>query len=577
MRDLANTEDLIVEKRFRDIYEQISSLSETVDSINTASDDTDVSDIVPALNNFLNNSDFIYADQDYNGSTYTDDDKVLAEWLVKAQASSTAWSPNTTATESAESITTSAYPATPSVGAVWDTSSGSITLTGGYKVATKLPQKNAHAGAYLAVSMNISKPTGITLGDDLICKVSIWDNTDLRILRGSKPTLASTKNGSHTGGTVTRQYILEVLMPDGRTFYSDTSSFTTGQNQVINSVSAVTPDSTNTVSVSWTRILGASRYRIYRRTPSEADTNWYLVGTVTNGTPLFVDTGGVGGGVWTVPSFTNNAKEFARAEAFLEDLETFINTTTEEVTNISFGIRIPTNFSVNGNQYLVIEFLKSDYTDTTSTEIPTNGIRIDRVGLSYTNGRWTPSAKDMAVNATVSGNPNPPASSGSTGGNPPSGGGILTCVEQTTPILVWSDDGNHYYLPANSLVIGDRLVCWDDKDNCLAPTVINKVIKGISKSGYYTYVADKEVLTSFSHRYINDFNDFEVGTRITLDSEQVLYLSDDFSKVQEMPIKSIEQVEHTFYTRTFKLSNNRRNYIANGLFSHNAKAVTVVE
>jgi len=576
LRDLANTEDLILEKRFRDIYEQISSMSETLDSLNTASDTVDSSDIIPALNNFLNNTDFIYADQDYNGSTYTDDDKVLAEWLVKAQSSSTAWSPNTVSTESAESITSSAH-GTPSTGAVWATNSGSVTITGGYKIATKLPQKNAHAGAYLAVNMNISKPTGITLGDDLICKVSIWDNTDLRILRGSKPTLASTKNNSHTGGTVTRQYILEVLMPDGRTFYSDTSSFTTGQNQVINSVSAVTPDTTNTVSVSWSRILGASRYRIYRRTPSEADTNWYLVGTITNGTPLFVDTGGIGGGVWTVPSFSNNAKEFARAEAFLEDVETFINTATEEVDNISFGIRIPTNFSVNGNQYLVIEFLKSDYTDTTSTEIPTNGIRIDRVGLSYTNGRWTPSAKDMAVNAIISGNPNPPASSGGNGGNPASGGGISTCVEQTTPVLVWSDDGNHYYLPANSLVKGDRLVCWDTKHNCLAPTVIHKIIKGISKSGYYTYVGNKEVLTSFSHRYINDFDDFEKGTRITLDSNQVLCISDDYTKVSEMPITSIEQVEYTFYTRTFKLSNGKRNYIANGLFSHNAKPFNIVE
>lgn len=576
MRDIANTEDLILEKRLRDLYEQVESLTTQVNTISDTLDTSTDSNIVPALNNFLNNTDFIYADQDYNGASYTDDDKVTAEWLVKAQSSSTAWTPNTVSTESAESITTSTYPATPSVGAVWDTSTGSILLTGGYKIASKLPQKNAHAGAYMAVNMNISKVTGATIADDLICKVSIWDNTDLRTLRGSIPSLASVKNNSHTGGTVTRQFILEVCMPDGRTFYSNTSSFTTGQNQVINSVSTVTPDSTNTVSVTWSRVLGASRYRMYRRTPSEADTNWYLVGTVTNGTPLFVDTGGVGAGVWTIPSFDNTFKEYARAEAFLENVETLIEA-EEDVTNISFGIRVPSNFSINGNQYLVIEFLKDDYTNTSSTEISTSGLRIDRVGISYTNGRWTPSAKDMAINAIVSGTPNPPPSSGSTGGNPPSGGGTNTCVEQTTPILVWDDSGNHYYAPANSLVTGDKLVCWDEKNNCLTWTVINKVVRGISKCGYLVYVGNKEVLSSFSHRYINNFDDFKTGTRVTFNTSEILYLDDSLTKVQEMPVDSIEKVDLVFYTITFKLSNGKRNYIANGLFSHNAKPANIVE
>jgi len=559
-------DDTVNIAQLRELERRISILNSDVNTLRYASGDTnDTTSTLPALNNFLNNTDYIYSDQNYNSSSYTDDEFVLAEWYVKSQASSSAYVKNTTVTESPDSITTSGH-SSPSTGAVWETTTGSVLLTGGYKIASKLPSKNANAGSYLAVSMNLARVTGATIASNLKCKVSIFDNTSLTILTGTKPPLTSSKNGSHSGGTVTRQYILEVVMPDGRKFYSDTSSFTTGQNQVVSSVSVINPDSNNTVSISWDRILGASRYNVYRRTPSETDTQWYLISSITNGNPQAIDTGGIGGGVWIIPTFDNDNKEYARAEAFYDDLGSLF-TSDNDVNNISLGIRVPSNFVINGEQFVVIEFLKSDYTNTTTTEISTSGLRIDRVGISYTNGRWTPSAKDMSLNPNPTGNPNPLPSGGGSGTNPPSGGAGNTCVEQTTPILVWSDDGNHYYAPANSLVIGDRLVSWNGKN--IVPSKIQNVIRGISRNVFILHYKDKEIVSSFSHRYIKDIDDFDSGTRITLALDKVLGICDDFETLTNYSIDSIETMNTLATVITFSLS--VRNYIANGIFCHNYK------
>lgn len=404
--------------QLRELESRLSLLQDRVNSINLFQAETEESNI-PPLTNFVDNSDFLYSDEAYNNPAYTDDEDVLALWYARSQGTGTAWVENIAGTESTESIRNSSHGSGARANVEWDNTTGSIKLTGGQIISTRLPIRHAYAGNYLVAQFQFWKTSLATvIPEDLMAKVSIWDNTDLEIIQGTKPALTSTKIGTHTGG-FDRDYILEVQMPDRRVFFSDTSVFTAGVNRAENTDDPSSINNTQTVSVSWARIVGSSRYRIYRRTDGG---DWYLLGTITNGSTQFIDSGGTGGGIWTVPSFDNDNKEFQKAESFALNIGRLVSDNTNPHTIVT-ALQVPTNFTPSGDQFLQIEFLNGDYSITDSSDIPSKSLHIDRVGLSYTNGRWMPSARDLSLAPEPTGNPSPPPSTGGTGDNPPAGEG----------------------------------------------------------------------------------------------------------------------------------------------------------
>lgn len=554
----------------RELYAKLDVLGDKVkvleDAVQTAT-----SDIIPALVNFIDNSDMIFSDGAYNGASYSSNTSVLANWYGRSQSTTSSYTENG-GSESSESIRASSHGSGARTGFEWDTGRGAILLTGGYRVATKLSSKLASAGNYMACRIQLTRAEGTSLGTGLKIKASLWDNTDNKILTGSLPELSSTKQGSHSGGTVTRQYILEVMLADGRFFYSDVSSFTTGQNQVVSSVVTTSVNSTNYVNIEIPKLIGASRYNLYRRTPSESDTSWYLVDSVPNSTNQISDYGG-GVKTWTVPSFDNDHLQYSLAQAYIDDIDEQIPSTSTPY-EIIIGLQVPTSFVINGNQFLQIEFVKNDYSNTTTTEIPADSIIIDKVGLSYTNGKWTPSSRDLTKIPTPT-IPTDPIPSGGGGGssssgdsgveNPPAGGG--RCVKEDTLILVWSDDGNHFYLPANSLVMGDRLVAWDGIN--FAPSKIKRIIKGFSRMNYKLSSREKELICSFTHRLIADFKDFEKGTRVgLLGSSTLIHENNSFVKGK---LDGFECFSELISVISFVLEKGKHNYIANGFACHNLK------
>jgi hypothetical protein len=630
---------------------QVSDLKDTVTAPDRTLPTLGISQM-PTMVNLADNTDFIYSDENYNSTAYTDDEDVLANWYGRLQATASAYTENAVGAESTESIRRSAHGSGARAGVEWDDSTGAVLLTGGYRLSGRLQSKISTAGAYIAIRMNLMQRdlsfsvdtatgvhtatdridrtahnmadgtrvrlaassggtlpvgTGIAAATDLYIKsgtandfqlaltsggaaiditaigsgtftvtpqistdmklkVSIWDNTDLRILRGTKPALTATKSGAHAGGTVTRQYILEVVLPSGRSFYTDVASFTTGANQATNTVATTSVSSTNFVTVGWGEIQGQARYRLYRRTPSEADTNWYLVETITNGSTTAKDFGGTGGGVWAVPAFDAENSEYQEAVAYLDDVETTIST-IGAVGTVAVAVQSPTLLTPNGNQFIQIEFVKADYSATTVSDIPNDSMYIDRVGVCFTNGRWAPSPRDQALAPAPTGNPAPPPSTGGDGGTPPAGGGVDYCVEETTPILVWNPSGNHYYLPANGIVQGDKLVSWDGEK--LAPTKVRKVIKGLSRSNYIIHSQGHQLICSFSHRLVTGFGDFHYGTRVNLELKETLRLTDT---VELSKVDAVELIDETCKVITFELDRGRRNFIADGFVSHNRKA-----
>lgn len=408
--------------QLQELEARMSALQKRVESMDLFREETSDT-TVPPLTNFVDNSDFLYSDEAYNNPAYTDEENVLALWYARTQQANegdyVAWVENVSATESTDSIRNTDHTGGVRANVEWDNATGSIKLTGGQIIATRLPIRHAYAGNYLVAQFQFWKNNSATdLADDLMARVSIWDNTELETIQGAKPVLQSTKVGAHGSG-FDRDYILEVQMPDRRTFFSNTTVFTDGANRAENTADPSVVNNNETVSISWERIVGASRYRVYRRTDGG---DWYLIGTITNGSTQFIDSGGIGGGVWTVPTFDNEKKEFQKAEAFALNIGRLTNGNTNPHT-IVLAIQVPTDFTPSGDQFLQIEFLNGDYSVTDSSDIPTKELNIDKIGLSYTNGRWMPSARDLSLAPEPTGNPSPPPSTGGTGTNPPAGGG----------------------------------------------------------------------------------------------------------------------------------------------------------
>jgi hypothetical protein len=92
--------------------------------------------------------------------------------------------------------------------------------------------------------------------------------------------------GSTTGGT----------LPAGTYFYKVTALKGNEESLGSTQVSVTTTGATSSVSVTWTAVSGATSYRVYRGTSSNAQNTFY-----TDDASPFVDTGGAGTG-GTVPA-----------------------------------------------------------------------------------------------------------------------------------------------------------------------------------------------------------------------------------------------------------------------------------
>lgn len=652
-RDFSDIEALKIQLRELSVRQ-----SETESQITQLDRRTETVDVpsVPPFVNFLDNSDFLYSDEAYDATTYTDDDKVLYGWFQRGQASSGAWDDPSSAPATDDAITQLSYTTGnyPSIGCYWNTSSGYLMLSPAYRVSARLPQKRGYAGNYMAVRLQLASraqpsvtvasgsvtnnsgiqfastdhpyltgtkgqftttgtlPTGLSLstnywiirnadgtfkvatsyansqsntaiaytdagsGDHtftpvfmappvgLKMKVSLWDNTAEQIIEGDVLPTTTSKGGAHTGGTVRRDYIVEVHMPDGSRHYSETTTFTDTENKALNTVSCSTSDTTNFVTVSWESVVGATRYRVYRQTPAEANTNWYLIGTTS--TTSLRDTGGYFGTPWVQPFPTEVYKTTPKAESYYDDIGELLQE-EGDIQEVVVGFNMPSFITgTMGKQYLQIEFVLDDYTSPTLEDY--SALSIDKVGLSYTNGRWCPSSNDLAVQGgeiVV----NPPPSGGGGGGNP-TGGGYDTCVSCDTEVLLWEGE----WIRADEVVVGDLLTSYDTKTGELAPTKVKRVITGMSTGNYTLHFEDGGSLTcTFSHCVISD--DWPKGTSVRnlAVGDTVKCLVSD--KVEDIKIVSVERLSTCISVRSYNLDKGRRNFITRGksvgYFNHNSK------
>jgi hypothetical protein len=197
---------------------------------------------------------------------------------------------------------------------------------------------------------------------------------------------------------VKRDYIIQVIMPDGENLYSDYQLFERGKNRVTNTVSVRDTDPNNYVSVSWARVVGAVKYNIYR---SVDDGPFKLIGSTDAGINQFLDFGGLGGE--ELPNLLElpPGNDTFFATALINDITKDIYQTLGRFYEVQATIQFPTaitDFQFSGDQYLQIEFFKGDdLQPTTLADLPVNSVGIDKVALGYNYGRWSPSDYDLSI------------------------------------------------------------------------------------------------------------------------------------------------------------------------------------
>lgn len=552
-RKFANQDSL------EDAYTLIRNLTRQVTEVKTQvasvlpSVPSSSNEVIPAMVNFADNSDFIYSDIAYNPThTYTDSDEVLAGWYYRAQATATSYGENSGGAQATGAIV-SADHSSPSSAVQWEKGTGSILFTGGLRIAHRLSAQVAQSGNYMVCRMELSNTGVADIISDLILKVSIWDNTDNKILQGTRPTLTPAKQGTHSGGTHTRKYILETIMPDGTTFYTDLVS----PANVVNCVSIGTVDQVNYVTVEYQLTERAKRYRVYRQ---EDSGNWYLLETVVNGANSINDFGGIGVAEWTVPTPDTLHKEYQVADAYVLNAARQLQK-VNRIVNFAIPIYIPSRFVINGNQFLQIEFLYNDFNESDDEAINPLGIRLDKVGFSRTNGKWMESAHDQTL-LPVPTVPSTPIDTGGSGGNE----GNPACVTPDTLIMLW----DRTEIPAGSVVEGDTLLSWNGKE--YIPSIVQSIIYGRTSSVFCSNLETTNLQSSSSHRviYTNSLKAANVYGLANLNKEVFVYREEN--PVLESYI-SWDWLSIVSEVITFELEEGKHVYFANRVASHNLKPI----
>lgn len=297
--------------------------------------------------------------------------------------------------------------------AVWNRQRGTIEQGEDWCIAQPLIQNLPDPGKTLFAQaiFKLNSDAGITsLPAGTGLQFSLWDNTSgiQKIVEGAVFDLTGSLISG--AGAVTRYYILEVVISESSSFFSNVASPLT-----IVSTPDPTAGSPGQVKVDWQKFAAAFKYRLWRADSVMGATNFYLVEEVETGVTSLFDNGGRNGTSRTIA---------AKNQQAIAIFANFGAQITNDWQRAVFAINVPTTYNKAATTDKL--WLRIDFVDAAGAYVAVGrlAIAIDRVGLSNNRGSWTQSPLDIGSGATiVSGSPDPNVGSGSGGGGGAGGGG----------------------------------------------------------------------------------------------------------------------------------------------------------
>jgi hypothetical protein len=376
------------------LLRRLASLEEKVEELdrNVIRVQDDVSKIVPAMVNLANNSDFLFSDEHYNAHSYVNDQDVLAQWYQSNINTSPLITENAPSAASPYAIYRNLL-LDPNAQVDWKDETNTLLWGGQQRLMTPLDQNYALPGRVLYVKFNF-RPSNVNFAppQGTGFRVAIYDNTSgqQKIVTGQpRPVPVATKIGSHPGGTHTRRYRIRFRTAT-QDFFSSASIAGTAA-EVTNTVNPDNVDTENYIALSWEGVVGVLEYRVERAFQSGGVWFWFVIAVIKNGATTYLDKGG------TVLSsaLPDNLAIYEQAVTGIHVADLLADPATRgDWRTAMFGISIPDNYDMSlttGKQYLI-------FLPFTNNNTPIGLYwEIDLVGLSYVNGGWTPSPRDMTI------------------------------------------------------------------------------------------------------------------------------------------------------------------------------------
>lgn len=380
-----------------------------------------------AIVNLIDNSDFNWSDIAYTTAGVTpatagDDNNRAYHWYRIERATALLVEDDAHSLKgSAHSLFAGETADTPR----WNKTEGWAELggTGGtaWDIYCPLPTKFATPGQRFRLQMIFRLRTSTASPGALKFFWSLWDNTNTppapEIIKGSAFTLSGNTFGP-VGGTA-RSYKLIVDVDNGTQVESTVLA-------LVNTPAVLT--AANGVALTWDRYAGFTRVTVYVTEGGVSS----IAGIIGNGANAFNDTGQRLGTVAGVPSITGTV-----AQAYAE---TISFEPTLDWLGAVFSIAVPPTYDFSlttGKQFLrggVIGAMGDGHQ-----------LQIDRIGLSFGDGLWSPSIRDQNAQSDPSTSQTSSTQGPSfSGGDPPNDGeGRVACSTLDTLLDLCDEDGSN--------------------------------------------------------------------------------------------------------------------------------------
>ena len=539
--------------RERDLWGRVEKLQQRLDTLERSVVTQDqLSLITPPMVNLLRNYHIDFTHNSYTGDSYSDGNSQAAHWYTHNWSDTTLYTENTTTTRDADALVDAA-----GGDAEWSKSTGEAKFGVDNTIDQPLKKLYGIPNSKLYVRAVIKKGSG-SVADDLRLYCELWESINgsslSRICSGGYITGTATKVGAHSGGTETREYVVEAITPYG-TFTSDTTTLIS----VTNCLPIGSAGEANYVSLSWDRFSDVSQYNIYRRISGTVK----LIGSVVSGANTFNDRNGAG----TAASLPTAAQPVVRAT--LENFGKLI-TDAADYTVVRFALYIPITYTLptgaSDKQWLRIGCKNSDGSVCSSGQLAARSMLIDRVSIGYNDGEITPSAEDLTITGAGSASTPPPTGGGPTGGetNPPDGGeGGGTCVTLDQPVLC----EGRVEKPFGELKVGDVIAVSNGVKVEYAP--ISEIHYGVTSRVYTIHTLEgRSISCSPSHPIVAcgpaiPAHSLKIGDLISIDNGAGCIIADIVVAIETLDINApvgILTVDHPAHT-----------FIAGGIVSHNLK------
>jgi hypothetical protein len=545
-----------VEDRVIRLERQLAAVRDSIDEKVTTAVQA-IASTLGAVINFLRNGDLSWSENHYNDApppSGADDEKEAAYFYTHA-AGTTAL-----VDASAQAVSSTGHAVNNPAGTAdpqWDKVNGVLQWGSDKSVDCPLPRKMAQPSKLMYVglvarkrSSSIVIPAGLKLG------IGFHDNTagQRKYLEGGQFTLSAAVVGA-PAGTTSRKYKIVATTDWGETYESNEVTLAgapSDPSYITNSVY---------VRLDWTKVIGVTRYDIYRLTGA----TYVLAGQIFNGVTGFNEMNNYLKSVTGYPT-TSGTNARAYVEIPFDDL-----TTSWE----GYLANVPVPQTYDSSVTTDKQWLRLTLSQALAAGSE-QGIEIDKIYVSWNFGNFAPAPEDASakqeVDTSATSSTQGEVGTGG-GGDPPDPGEGGRCVWAEAMIQCY-DAGSRrrYEIPAREVTLEDLLVSIDESGNVCAEEIAG-ILEGRT-SRLYTITSEnaKQIPCSPTHPIIQRLDDDHGQPAALLrkgDAILTLGLADD--RAQESAVAAWEYMDGLFPVRMFQLRSGRHLFVAGGIVSHNVK------